>query len=136
MVLCTSPEYLREHGTPTHPAELSAHAIMAYTPLSMGEVWEFSGSEGAVSVKVSPNMRSNNGDTCCAAALAHRGIVLQPSFLVAQHIASGALVEVLSPYRSHEFAVYAVYPSCRHVTPKVRLLVDFLIDTFRNCSWD
>jgi len=136
MILCASPEYLRQHGAPRHPSELSGHAVMAYTLLSMGENWEFSGPEGAVSVKVSPHMRSNNGDTCCAAALAHRGIVLQPSFLVAPHIASGALVEVLSPYRSLEFGVYAVYPSRRHVTPKVRVLIDFLLDAFRNCSWE
>lgn len=135
MVLCASPEYLRRHGEPSHPSQLAQHAVMAYTLLSMGEQWEFSGPEGPVSVKVNPRMRSNSGDTCCAAALLHQGIVLQPSFLVGAHLRSGTLVEVLPQYRSLDLGVYAVYPSRRHLTPKVRVLVDFLVDAFRMRAW-
>ncbi len=135
MILCASPEYLRRHGTPAHPADLARHAVIAYTLLSMGEQWEFEGPQGAVSVKVVPRMRTNSGDTCCAAAVQHQGIVLQPSFLVGSHLASGALVEVLPAYRSIELGVYAVYPSRKHLTPKVRALIDFLVDAFRMREW-
>ncbi len=135
LILCASPEYLRRHGSPSHPAELAHHAVIAYTLLSMGEQWEFEGPKGAVSVKVAPRMRTNSGDTCCAAALQHQGIVLQPSFLVGTHLASGALVEVLPEFRSIELAVYAVYPSRKHVTPKVRALIDFLVEAFRMRAW-
>jgi DNA-binding transcriptional LysR family regulator len=82
MVLCASPEYLRRHGTPEHPTDLAQRAVIAYTLLSMGERWEFDGPEGPVAVTVSPRMRTNSGDTCCAAALQHQGFVLQPTFLV------------------------------------------------------
>jgi DNA-binding transcriptional LysR family regulator len=75
-------------------------------------------------------MRTNSGDTCCAAAVQHQGIVLQPSFLVGPYLASGALVEILPQYRSIELGVYAVYP-----TPKVRALIDFLVDAFRMRAW-
>lgn len=135
MILCASPEYLRRHGTPAHPGDLARHAVLAYTLLSMGEQWEFEGPQGAVSVKVVPRMRTNSGDTCCAAAVQHQGIVLQPSFLVGSHLASGALVEVLPAYRSIELGVYAVYPSRKHLTPKVRALIDFLVDAFRMRGW-
>lgn len=135
MILCASPEYLRRHGTPAHPADLARHAVIAYTLLSMGEQWEFEGPQGAVSVKVVPRMRTNSGDTCCAAAVQHQGIVLQPSFLVGSHLASGALVEVLPAYRSIELGVYAVYPSRKHLAPKVRALIDFLVDAFRMRGW-
>ncbi|MCB1982859.1 MAG: LysR family transcriptional regulator, partial [Rhodoferax sp.] len=70
-----------------------------------------------------------------AAAVQHQGIVLQPSFLVAPHLASGALVELLPQYRSIELGVYAVYPSRKHLTTKVRALVDFLVDAFRMRAW-
>jgi DNA-binding transcriptional LysR family regulator len=80
-------------------------------------------------------MRTNSGDTCCAAALQHQGIVLQPSLLVGSHLASGALVEVLPRYRSIELGIYAVYPSRKHLTPKVRALVDYLVDSFRKPPW-
>lgn len=135
MLLCASPEYLRKHGTPAHPSDIAHHAVMTYTLLATGEQWIFEGPAGPVSVKVVPRMRSNSGDTCCTAALQHQGIVLQPSFLVGTHLQSGALVEVLSQYRSIDLGVYAVYPSRKHLTPKVRVLIDFLVDAFRMRAW-
>jgi DNA-binding transcriptional LysR family regulator len=135
MVLCASPEYLRRHGAPAHPADIARHTVFSYTLLVAGEQWSFEGPQGPVSVKVTPSMRSNSGDTCCAAALQHQGIVLQPSFMVSTHLQSGALVEVLPEYRSIELGVYAVYASRKHLTPKVRVLVDFLVEAFRIRAW-
>lgn len=135
LVLCASPQYLSQHGSPKHPAELARHAVISYTLLSMGDRWEFEGPEGVVSVTVTPRMRTNSGDTCCAAALQHQGLVLQPSFLVGTHLASGALVEVLPHYRSIELGVYVVYPSRKHLAPKIRALTDFLVEAFRMQAW-
>jgi DNA-binding transcriptional LysR family regulator len=135
LILCASPEYLRRHGVPEHPSDIARHAVISYTLLSMGEQWEFEGPRGPVSVEVAPRMRANSGDTCCAAAVQHQGIVLQPSFLVGAHLASGALVELLPEYRSIELGVYAVYPTRKHLTPKVRALIDFLVDAFRMRAW-
>lgn len=135
MILCASPEYLRRHGEPGHPAELARHAVIAYTLLSMGEQWEFNGPQGPVVVKVKPHMRTNSGDTCAAAAVQHQGIVLQPAFLVGPHLAAGELVEVLPQYRSIELGVYAVYPSRKHLPPKVRALIDFLVERLRERAW-
>jgi hypothetical protein len=80
-------------------------------------------------------MRSNSGDTCCAAALQHQGIVLQPSFMVSTHLRSGALVEVLPAYRSMELGVYAACASRKRLTPKVRVMVDFLAQALRIPAW-
>lgn len=138
LLLCASPEYLRRHGTPRHPAELTEHAVIAYSLLAMGEQWEFRGPQeqkAPILVKVRPRMRTNSGDTCTAAALQHMGLILQPSFLVGPHLDSGALVEVMPQYRSIELGVYAVYPSRRHLTPKVRALIDFLVDRNHARTW-
>lgn len=135
LVLCASPDYLRRHGEPSHPADIARHTVFTYTLLATGDTWNFEGPDGPVEVKVTPRLRSNNGDTCCAAALQHQGIVLQPSFMVSHHLRAGALVEVLPQYRSLELGVYAVYASRRHVTPKVRVVIDFLVDAFRICPW-
>ena len=135
LVLCASPDYLRRHGEPSHPADIARHNVFTYTLLATGDTWNFEGPDGPVEVKVTPRLRSNNGDTCCAAALQHQGIVLQPSFMVGHHLRAGALVEVLPQYRSLELGVYAVYASRRHVTPKVRVVIDFLVDAFRVCPW-
>lgn len=136
LVLCASPEYLRRRGTPAHPDEIARHTVFSYTLLASGETWHFDGPQGPVSVKVTPAMRSNSGDTCCAAALQHQGIVLQPTFMVGQHLRSGALVEILPAYRSFELGIHAVYASRRHMRPKVRVLIDFLLEAFRTPVWD
>lgn len=70
-----------------------------------------------------------------AVAVQQRGTVLQPSFLVAAQLASGALVEVLPQYRSIELSVYAVYRSRKHRSPKARALIDFLVQALRTRAW-
>jgi DNA-binding transcriptional LysR family regulator len=130
MVLCASPSYLTAHGEPVHPLELADHAVISYTYWSTKDEWHFEGPQGSVSVRTQPCIHTNSGDTCRAAALAHQGIILQPSFLVGGDLASGALVELMPQFRSIEIGIYAVYPSRKHVAPKVRALIDFLATHF------
>lgn len=135
IILCASPAYLKEHGTPVHPADLAEHAVMSYSLFSGGDDWEFEGPQGSVTVKVAPRLHSNSGDTCRAVALRHGGVILQPSFLVGDDLKSGALVRLLPDYRSTTLGVYAVYPTRKHLSPKVRLLVDFLAEAARSLGW-
>ncbi|HSW17899.1 MAG TPA: LysR family transcriptional regulator [Ramlibacter sp.] len=135
MVLCASPQYLKAHGSPRHPSELAQHQVLAYTLFASGETWSFDGPEGPVSVKVAPRMHTNSGDTCRATALGHQGIILQPTFLVADDLRAGLLVEVLPQYRSLDLGVYALYPTRKHVLPKVRLLIDYLAQSFADKTW-
>ena len=135
MVVCASPVYLEKHGTPAHPADLADHAVLAYSLFAAGDNWEFEGPQGKVMVKVAPRMHSNSGDTCRAAALKHQGIIFQPSFLVGDDLKSGALVQLLPEYLSIALGVYAVYPTRKHLSPKVRLLIDYLIESARQLGW-
>jgi DNA-binding transcriptional LysR family regulator len=139
MVLCASPAYLESRGSPSHPSDLASHDVLAYSLFSMGDQWEFTGShedaERVVSVKVTPRMRTNSGDTCRVAALRHQGIVLQPTFLVGPDLLAGTLVEVMPAWRSIELGVYAVYPTRKFVSPKVRLMIEFLVNAFRMRAW-
>ena len=136
MVLCASPAYLQARGHPGHPSELVGHDVLTYSLFSMGDQWEFTGPQGAAaSVKVTPRMRTNSGDTCRVAALRHQGIVLQPSFLIGFDLLAGTLVEVMPAWRSIELGVYAIYPSRKFVAPKVRLMVEFLVNAFRMRAW-
>ena len=75
-------------------------------------------------------MLSNNGETCRAAALAHQGIILQPTFLVGDDLAAGRLVELMPEYRAPELGIYALYPTRKHIAPKVRAMIDFLLQEF------
>ena len=135
VVLCASPEYLARAGTPHHPHDLSAHAVIAYSYWAARDEWAFDGPDGRVTVITHPKLRTNNGDTCRAAALHHQGIILQPTFIVGEDLAAGTLVEICPDYRSIEIGIYAVYGSRKHVSPKVRLLIDFLVERFATPRW-
>jgi len=137
MALCASPAYLAQHGTPLQPIELANHAVISYSYWSTKDEWKFTGPEGPVSVKTNPCMHTNSGDTCRAAALAHQGVILQPTFLVGRDLNEGTLVELMPEYRSIELGIYAVYPTRKHVSAKVRALIDFLAVHFagRGPAW-
>lgn len=131
LVLCASPDYLKRRGTPSHPAELVEHETFSYSLLSTGHTWKFDGPEGRVDVRVSPRMTSNNGDTGVEVCVRGGGIHLWPTFLIEEYLRAGSLVEVLPDFKASNFGIHAVYPSRKHVSPKVRVLVDFLVNRLK-----
>ncbi|NTV94997.1 MAG: LysR family transcriptional regulator [Thiobacillus sp.] len=126
VLLCAAPDYLARCGTPAEVADLAQHEIIAYTYAPGGDTWHFATPAGEQSVTVRPRLRANNGETCRDAALAGLGITQQPDFLVLDHLAAGRLVELLPESCSRELGIYAVYPSRKHLSVKVRALADYL----------
>ncbi len=126
MLVCASPAYLAQHGTPSHPDALRTHNCLAYTYAAAGNQWHFEGREGPLSVRVSGNLEANSGDATLAAGLAGLGVMLQPSFIVAEALKSGALVELLQDFRVASLPLQVVYPHRRHLTTKLRLFIDYL----------
>ncbi|WP_137817793.1 LysR family transcriptional regulator [Pseudomonas sp. 2FG] len=135
-ILCASPDYLKRHGQPQTPTDLREHACVCYT--YSGDEWHFSDADGKThSVKVTGQMHCNNGDTARAAALAGRGVIWQPTFLIGDDLRAGRLVPLLPGYRLAEIDVLAMYPSRRHLSAKVRVMVDFLVEAFSGVPpWD
>lgn len=136
MCLCASPAYLERHPPVLLLADLTKHGIVAYTHFASGNDWLFEGPDGPENVRTRSVVRCNNGDTCRSIALAGGGISLQPSFMVAEDLRAGTLVEILADYRSVELGIYAVYPSRKQLPPKVRALVNFLVERFAQPSWE
>ncbi|MFZ2387467.1 MAG: LysR family transcriptional regulator [Polaromonas sp.] len=134
-ILCASPAYLRLAPPIHHLQDLTAHSVMAYSYWSGGDLWTFEGPHGPESVSTRPRLRANSGDTCRAAALADQGIILQPGFLVGPDLKAGRLVEILPQHRGPALAIHAVYPSRQYLSGKVRAMVDFLADAFRQPGW-
>jgi DNA-binding transcriptional LysR family regulator len=135
-VVCASPAYLREHGAPATPADLSRHACVVYT--HVGSEWQLLADDGKPhGVRVRAVMQTNNGDTATAAALAGLGIVWQPTFLIGAHLSAGRLVPVLPGFHVPDIDILAVYPSRRHLSAKVRAMIDFLAEEFSGVPpWD
>jgi len=135
VMLCAAPAYLERVGTPSHPADLALHQVIAYSYWAGRDEWTFTGPDGVVSVKTRARLYANNGDTCLAAALSGQGIILQPSFLVAEDVRAGRLVELMPEYRSIELGIYAVYPTRKQLALKVRRLIDYLADNLKEPAW-
>lgn len=135
-LLCASPAYLARAERIHSLQDLARHSVMAYSWASWGDVWNFEGPEGQTeSVTVRPRLRANSGDTCRAAALADQGVILQPAFLIGEDVRQGRLVEILPRYRRPALDIHALYPSRKHLSGKVRAMVDFLVDAFRQPGW-
>lgn len=122
LYVCGSPEYFSRHGQPHTLPELELHNCL----LGTLDYWSFFENGKTRAVKVEGNWRCNSGPALLDAALRGLGLVQLPDYYVAEHLQSGSLVAVLDSYREPDSAVWAVYPPNRHLSPKVRLLVDFL----------
>lgn len=136
MVCCAAPDYLASAREPLeHPADLARHRCLSYTQLAVPNTWRFRGpGEEPVEVRVPPGHRANNGRMLVALAVAGLGITCEPDFIVAPEIQSGRLNKVLSRYRPEEAAISAVYPSRKHLSAKVRQLVDDLAAQFAQAA--
>lgn len=129
-VLCASPAYLAAAGTPARPQDLTRHRCLAYTYLATGNDWRFRGEDGPLTVRIDGAFAANNGDVLRQVALAGGGIMLSPTFIVGDDLRAGRLVPILADYVDADTGIYAVYPQTRHLSPKVRALIDFLAARF------
>lgn len=126
-VLCAAPAYLEKAGTPDTIDELSRHRLIAHN----ADHWRLDGPEGPVMVRVNGPLRTNSSEVVREALLAGVGIALRSTWDVGPELKSGALQRVLPEYSvGKRVAVYAVYPSRRHMEQKVRAFVDYLGDLY------
>ncbi len=89
------------------------------------------------SVPVSGRVSANNGDALRVVALAGFGVASLPTFIVGADMKAGALVSALGSFLPQDLALNAVYPHARHLSPKVRAFVDFMIERFgKKPYWD
>ncbi|MCC8628040.1 LysR family transcriptional regulator [Xanthomonas vesicatoria] len=124
--LMATPAYLRKHGEPDTPQALLTHEAL----LQGTESWRFMDGDKLVTIHPRGRFKADNGTAIAAAALAGLGIAALPDFLVAEHLASGALVRVMTKYPSPEAGLYVVRAPATHPARKMRVLTDLLIERF------
>ena len=137
-LLCASPKYLREHGTPQVPGDLPRHNCIGIRQGSDAYgVWRLSpvkGGKGAKarveSIHVRGNLTTNDGEIAVNWALEGHGIVLRAEWDVERYLRSGRLVQVLPLYATPEANIYAVYQQRHHLSSRIRLFVEFLAQQF------
>lgn len=129
-VLVASPDYLEQHGAPKVPQDLAIHHCLVYSnDLTVGS-WTLNGVNGPESVRVNGPMCADNGDVLKDAAVDGLGVALLPTFIVGPDLGAGRLVQVLRDYCPDTISVYAVFPSRRYVSAKVRTFVNYLAESF------
>lgn len=129
-VVCASPGYLKKHGYPKQPLDLEkGHVKLHYK--NQSELWSFHNNNKTVSVKIPKAIITNNGDFLCDAAIDDVGILFTPDFICYKAIRLGLLEVILQDYTPQkQLNAYAIYPQTRHVSQKVRCLVDYLAQYF------
>jgi DNA-binding transcriptional LysR family regulator len=130
LLFCAAPSYLERHGTPDRLEQLREHSCLHYGQIATRNQWSAIGLDGTHTIAVVGRLCSNNGEVLRDAAVRGLGIILLPRFIVERELQRGTLQIVLPDYRAAELSMYAIYPVNRHLSVKVRLLVDFLQQRF------
>lgn len=130
LVVCAAPGYLQENGTPQSPQDLKGHPCLLFGQQGRRQTLQFSGAANNVSVSISGRLVVNNMEVVRAAALEGVGVAVLPNTLCRDAVAEGRLIPLLDGWHMAEGGVYAVYPSPRHLTPKVRSFIDFVGERF------
>lgn len=140
-IICASPNYLKEFGTPQTPEDLVQHQCINLIGM---EQWHFdtptntssSGVIGKQTIKTHGNFRTDSGEAMRDACINGLGLTINARWNVHKQLQSGELVQVLAEYPLlSDTAIWAVYPSSRLLAPKVRAFIDFFAEQFEQAEW-
>lgn len=135
VLVCASPDYVKAHGKPATLEELTRHSTIGYSLLPADQVWQFEparkGGEPQ-SVNTQRRIVINNGDAMREAAIAGLGLAVLPSFVIADALRAGRLVDAAPALRPLGQFIWAIYPHSRHPSRKVRVIIEQLRTAFRD----
>ncbi len=134
ILVCASPTYLKQYGTPKHPNDLAnGHIALHYQ--SRHQQWRFQDDGKQLEITVESGILANNGQFLCAAAIAGQGLIRSPDFISYQAINNGDLVKVLEDFQTdNTFGIYAVTPGSRYLPQRCETFITYLQESFANHS--
>jgi DNA-binding transcriptional LysR family regulator len=129
-VLCAAPGYFEKRGRPHTPADLNGLEHIRFSLSGHADVWEF--EQGGRMERVAVNARYSVSSSLAVrdALRAGFGVSLIPLPYVEEDLRTGRLQAALEDWSTVKTALYAIYPSRQHMTPKLRALLDFLVAQF------
>jgi DNA-binding transcriptional LysR family regulator len=130
-VVCASPTYLKAHGTPKLPDDLSTHDCISFAPLQSPTTWRFKRDQTEYVVPVRSRLIVSNLESACDAARAGIGVTVALSYYVAESIKSGELTPLLQDFQPSPIPVSFVYSPNRFIPVKLRAFLDFAVPRFR-----
>lgn len=128
LMLCASRGYLERHGTPMMARDLERHAIIRFRHPDSGKLleWPLLQATGFSETRLHTVLACNNVEAIFGATVRGLGIACMPDFLVREALADGRLQSVLADQIGGGGQFKALWPSSRHLSPKVRAFVDHL----------
>ncbi|AKV04411.1 Transcriptional regulator, LysR family [Labilithrix luteola] len=135
MRVYASRDYLRRRGEPRHPEDLAHHDCLVMTSLRQPVIWKFRQGRKRIAVEVRPHAGVNSFTLLCELAVAGHGVARLPEFLGERALPAGTLRTVLDAFVEPPYEWHAVYPSARHVSPKVRALIQVFSELSAAAHW-
>ncbi len=132
LLVCATPEYLASHTPINEPNDLYQHELLVDTIYRSGRAWNFTKGNDSISVKTYSRFKINSPSVIAEAVLKGLGVGMCPSFAVQDQLERGQLVSVLQEWEMMSGGIYAVYSHRRHLSAKVNIFVEFLIQHFRS----
>ncbi|HEY2022212.1 LysR family transcriptional regulator [Paraburkholderia sp.] len=134
-VTCAAPDYIERAGMPASLEDLDNHKAVNYFSSRTGRTldWAFMVEGQEVEVKMKSIVSVNDADAYVTCGLEGFGLIQPARFMVLPHLRSGQLVEVLPELKPLPMPISAVYPHSRHLSPKVRVFVDWIAELFDRC---
>jgi len=134
-LLCASPAYLTQHGTPKVPHDLTRHNCIGIRQGSEGYgIWRLSSGKQTETVKVRGNLSTSDGEIAVNWALEGHGILMRAEWDIAKYLRSGRLRPVLEQWQTPPADIHVVYPQRHQLAARVRAFVDFLARHFEKSS--
>jgi len=132
-IVCASPTYLKNVGTPETPENLCNHNCLIYQyEGTRSEQWAFKDKSGEYFIKVNGHFRSNNLNSLRQAALSDLGIAYLPKALIYKSLVNGDLVPILNGLTAKDLGIYAVYPRTRQPDKKLKLLIEYFRKAYQD----
>lgn len=133
-VCAASQAYLERRRPIAVPADLSGHDCLRYSYSRNPSEWQFLRDGRTEKVQVSGSFTANNGDALREAAIGGLGVTWQPAFILAEPLADGRLIPLLCDWQGPDIAIHAVFVPSRHISPKLRVFIDFLARHYRRAG--
>ncbi len=133
LITCATPEYLKAFGTPAYPDELkNGHRLVSYLSPQNGRAFPFRFEHNGekTDIKIDHRIGVNESNAHLAAGLAGLGVIQTFSYSTAEALRNGTLVEILKAWRPAPYPFHVVYPQSRHVTHRLRVFIDWLLERF------
>ncbi|NIF85802.1 LysR family transcriptional regulator [Comamonas sp. Tr-654] len=136
-VTCAAPAYLERRGTPHTPAEIAEHDAIVFLSADKPRPWQFQGSGAPLLIPAPGRLNLDSSEAMRSAALAGFGLVNLPTYILGEDLQQGHLVEVLRDWRATPDPIRLMYPSRRHLSPRVRSFIDLLAERWgEHAPWE